>query len=287
MMTKLPKYISRFTIDSVMVVVVAIVILASILSQQFFFRIDLTSEKRYTLSDDTKEILSDLDDIVFIRVYLEGELNIPFRKFQENIHDMLDELKVYGGSRLQYEFVNPFEDADAKKQGQILEELYNKGLRPTNIYQRDKEGGNSEKIIFPAAMVSYKKVEVPLNLLLNNSSLAAEQNLNNSIEALEYSLVSTIKTITNHKIEKIAFLEGQGELNEFEVNDISRELSKMYQIDRGMLNGKPGILDEYKALIIAKPTLPFTEPDKFVLDQYIMNGGKVLWLIDAVQISIA
>jgi ABC-2 type transport system permease protein len=271
---------------SQLLAVILFVLLVNIVSQNLFFRIDLTSEKRFTLAAESKRILSGLDDIVFIKVYLDGDLNIPFKKFQESIRDMLDELKVYGKSNLQYEFVNPFEGETKKMQGKIIEELYSKGLQPTNIYQRDKEGGSSEKIIFPSALVSYKNVEIPLNLLSNNPGVGSSQNLNNSIETLEFNLISTIKNITSKKTEKIAFIEGHGELDEYQVNDITLELSKSYQIDRGQINGKPGDLDGYKAIIIAKPTLEFSEPDKFVIDQYIMNGGKVLWLIDAVQISL-
>ena len=159
-------------------------------------------------------------------------------------------------------------------------------MQPTNIHQRDKEGGVSEKIIFPSAIISYNNIDVPLNLLVNNSGQSAQQNLNASTEELEYNFISIIKSITNKKTEKIAFLEGQGELNEYEVGDITRELAKTYQVDRGSIHGKQGVLDGYKAVIIAKPTEAFTEPDKFVIDQYIMHGGKVLWLIDAVQVSL-
>ncbi len=266
--------------------ITAIILLFNIITHNLFFRIDLTSEKRYTLSKDTKQILRNLDDIVYIRVYLEGDLNIPFKKFQDNIYDLLDEFKIYGKSNLQYEFINPFEGESQEMQQKIIGQLYEKGLKPTNIHQRDKEGAVTEKIIFPAALISYKSIEVPLNLLLNNPGAGADQNLNNSIESLEYNFISTIKNITNKQTEKIAFIEGHGELNELEVNDISRELSKSYQIDRGIIHGTPGILDEYKAIVIAKPVRQFSEQDKFVIDQYIMNGGKVLWLLDAVQVSL-
>jgi len=187
---------------------------------------------------------------------------------------------------LQYEFINPFKDVSSNMQNKIIEQFYDQGLKPTNIHQRDKEGGVTEKIIFPGAIIMYKDIEIPLNLLLNNPGLTAEQNLNHSIEGLEYMLISTIKNITNSITGKIAFIEGHGELSDYEVHDISVELSKSYQIDRGIINGIPGVLDDYKAIIIAKPEKSFTEPDKFVIDQYIMKGGKVLWLIDEVQVSL-
>jgi gliding-associated putative ABC transporter substrate-binding component GldG len=265
---------------------IVILILINIIGQKWFFRLDLTTEKRYSLSRQTKEILKGLNDVVTIRVYLEGDLNIPFKKFQDNIRDILDEFRIYGRSMIQYEFVNPYEDVPANMQNRIIEQLNNQGLKPTNIHQRDKEGGVKEKIIFPGAMIMYRNIEVPLNLLANNPGLSAESNLNNSVEGLEYAFISTIKNITSQDTEKIAFLEGHGELSENEVHDISVELSNSYQIDRGSINGMPGVLDPYKAVIIAKPQKPFPEPDKFVLDQYIMKGGKVLWLIDVVQVSL-
>jgi ABC-2 type transport system permease protein len=270
---------------SILLGVFAIILFINIILQNLFFRIDLTTERRYTLSRETKAILNNLDDVVSIKIYLKGELNIPFKKFQESIYNLLDEFKVFGKSNLQFEFVNPFENTIKQMQGKIIAELYDKGLRPSNIYQRDKEGGSSEKIIFPSALVTYKDHEIPLNLLLNNPGLGPEQNINNSIESLEFNFISTIKNITINKTEKIAFTEGHGELNEYEVNDISVELSKSYQIDRGQINGRPNLLHEYKVIIIAKPTIEFSEPDKFIIDQYIMNGGKVLWLIDAVQVN--
>ncbi len=266
--------------------VVAVIILLNFVNQKLFYRLDLTAEKRYTLSGQSKNILRDLDDYIFVRIYLGGELNIPFQKFQNSIRDLLAEFRVYGKSNFQYEFINPFEDASEKMQTKIIDELFGKGLKPTNIHHRDKEGGVSEKIIFPAAIISFKDIEIPLNLLMNNPGLGAEQNLNNSIEGLEYAFISSIKNITNSKTERIAFLEGSGELDEYAVNDISTELSKTYQVDRGSIQGQPGVLDDYKTVIIAKPAKPFSEADKFVLDQYIMNGGRVLWLLDMVQVSL-
>ncbi len=260
-----------------------IVILIIYISQTAFFRIDLTEEKRYTLAGPTKEILGDLEDIVFIRIYLKGDLNIPFENFRKNIQETLDEFRVYAGENLQYEFVNPFEELTQREQNERLTELYDKGLQPTNIHSRDKEGGISEKIIIPGALIVYKNIEVPVNLLKNNPGYSAEQNINNSIESLEYEFISVINTLSGEKTDKIAFVEGHGELNEMQTGDITRGLANFYQVDRGQINGKPGILDEYKAVIIARPTEKFSEQDKYVIDQYIMRGGKVLWFIDPVN----
>ena len=125
-----------------------------------------------------------------------------------------------------------------------------------------------------------------MNFLKNNPKLGSGENLNRSIEGLEYELVRAIKTLSTDSIYKIAFIEGHGELYEPEVEDVSKELSRYYTIDRGVIEGVPGVLDDYKAVIIAKPTKQFSEADKLILDQYLMNGGSLLWLIDPVAVDM-
>ncbi|MBN2486312.1 MAG: gliding motility-associated ABC transporter substrate-binding protein GldG [Bacteroidales bacterium] len=261
------------------------IILFNIISQNVFFRLDLTSEKRYTISEQTKLILSNLDDVVFIRIYLDGDLNIELNRFRKNIAELLDEFKVYAGNRLEYEFADPFDGADAKTIDRILEELYNKGLAPVNIHQRKKDGSITEKVIVPGAIINYNDSEISLNLLMNNPGKTGAENLNNSVELLEYNLISTIKNLTNNEITKIAFLEGHGEWPDPFIGDLLKELSKSFQIDRGKLNNKADVLEPYKAVVIAGSINAFSEADKFIIDQYIMRGGKVLWLIDGVNID--
>ena len=263
-----------------------IIFLSARLLSSFFYRIDLTSEKRYTLSAFTKQSLHDLKDVVYVKVYLEGDLNIPFRKMQQQLKETLDEFRVYAGNNLEYEFINPFAGTDARVRNDRVNELIDKGLKPANIMARDKEGGTSEKLVFPGALVTFRGTEVPVNLLRNNPRSGAEENINNSIQGFEFELIRVISSFSADTIEKVAFLEGQGEFNEYQVGDITKELGWYFQVDRGRINGKPGILDDYKAVIIAGPTEPFSEKDKFVLDQYIMKGGKVLWFIDMVDASL-
>ena len=264
----------------------AVVLILAFLLSSFFYRVDLTTDKRYTLSPYTKETLRDLNDIVHVKVYLEGDLNIPFRKMQQRIRETLDEFRVYAGDNLEYEFVNPFADKNAKMTTDVVNELYEKGLKPTNIIDRDKEGGSSEKLVFPGALITFRNIEVPVNLLKNTVGAGAEENINHSIQALEFEFMRMISSLSADSTEKIAFLEGQGELNEYQVGDITRELGWYFQVDRGKISGKPGILDQYKAVIIAKPSGVFQERDKFILDQYIMQGGKVLWFIDMVNAEL-
>ncbi len=163
--------------------------------------------------------------------------------------------------------------------------LYNKGLNPVNIQAGDDEGGKSQKMIFPGMIVNYNGIEVPVNFLKNNPSLSYEQNILHSIEGLEYEMIQTIATVSSDTIYKVAFLEGQDEFPEIEVADITFNLAKFFTVDRGAINGQPGILDNYAAVIVAGPEKEFSESDKLVLDQYIMNGGKVLWLFEEVAVN--
>jgi ABC-2 type transport system permease protein len=271
--------------SSLVISLITVLALAYILSS-FFYRLDLTTEKRYTLSPFTRKSLKNLKDVVYVKVYLDGDLNIPFRKMQQRIRETLDEFRVYAGDNLEYEFINPFADKDAKVTKDLLNELYEKGLKPSNIIARDKEGGSSEKVVFPGALIIYRNIEIPVNLLKSNLGAGAEENINNSIQSLEFEFMRIISSLSADSTEKIAFIEGHGELNEYEVGDITRELGWYFQVDRGKLDGKPGILDQYKAVIIAKPIQAFHEREKFILDQYIMQGGKVLWFIDMVNASM-
>jgi gliding-associated putative ABC transporter substrate-binding component GldG len=265
--------------------IIVIIAVAWILSIKYY-RFDLTSEKRYTLSPFTRETLKNLKDEVSITVYLTGDLNIPFYKMKQRLQETLDEFQVYAGEKLKYEFVNPFEGKDSKETDNFLNSLVDKGLKPTNILDSDKEGGSSEKVIIPGALVHCRKVEIPVNLLKNNPGSTAEENINSSIESFEFEFMRVISSLVSDSTEKIAFLEGQGEFNKYQVEDITRELGWNFQVDRGSINGKPGVLDQYKAVIIAGPTQAFNEKDKFVLDQYVMKGGKLLWFVDMVDASL-
>lgn len=266
-------------------VILAIVLLLNVISGFFYFRLDLTSEKRYSLTETSKEILSGLDDYLYIQVYLEGDLPAGFVRLQKEVIHILDEFRTYAPRYLDYEFINPLEDPDPEVRNRIISQLYDKGLQPTKIKVIEEEGESSRNII-PGAIIHYKNLELPVNFLKNNPDLPWEMNLNHSIENLEYEFMNMIRNITTDSLVKIAFLEGQGELDQYEVGDITKELSYFYQIDRGRINGEAGILNDYAAVIIAKPVRPFSEADKYVLDQYLMQGGKILWLVDGTTVNM-
>jgi len=264
---------------------VAITILLCYIASVVFFRIDLTQEKRYTLSDVSKQILRQLPDEVFIRIYLDGDIPSGFKHLNKSIHEMLDEFRIFSGNNIQYQFIDPYESNDPKTLNTLVQDLYKKGIQPTNVKIKDAKGGYSEKLVIPGALITYNGIEIPVTLLSNNPGISGEENLNNSIQELEYNLINAIHSISNTKLEKIAFLEGQGELNQYQVGDITRELANYYQVDRGKIEGRFHSLDPYKCVIIAKPQTAFSEEDKFVLDQYLMNGGKILWFVNPVKVD--
>lgn len=260
-------------------------IVISVLSNFIPIRLDLTEDHRYTLSEPTHRILSGLKNDVFIQVYLDGEMPIQFKKLRRSVKESLDEFRVVSGRKIGYEFINPSAAGDGKERTRLFQSLVKKGLNPIDIRDNDEEGGSSQKIIFPGMIVNYNTIEIPVNFLRNNPALSPEQNFLHSMEGLEYEMIQTIATISSDTIYKIAFIEGQNEIPEIEVADITYDLAKYFTIDRGKIGGKPGILDRYSAIVIAGPEKSFEEKDKLVIDQYIMNGGKVLWLFEEVEVN--
>lgn len=259
------------------------VVFLSFLSGAKFFRADLTSEKRYTLSRSSKEELKSLDETIYIRIYLEGEMPAEFAHFRNTIEDLMEECRAYAGEHLQYEFVNLYDEPDEEIRNRIIGELYDQGLRVTSIQVKDKKGGSSSRIIFPGAMLSYRNFTMPVNLLRNNPALSHEMNLNNSAQTLEYEFMRAIHSLTLEEVPRIAFIEGHGELDSLQTHSLMDELKNFFQVDRGRINGNLDAILNYRALVIARPTLMFSEADKFAIDQYIMRGGKVLFFLDPVN----
>ncbi len=265
----------------ILILLVALVII----SYFYFFRIDLTSDKRYSIADQTKNLMAKMDAPLEVTVYLDGDLNPGFQRLKKSTAELLDELSVYSDKSITVKYENPsLADSPDQREKKYLE-LQTHGLNPTAVYERDKEGKSIQKIIFPWIEINYKGKKVPVCLLKNILGNSGEDNLNISIENLEFEITDGIRRLVNTKVSKIAFIEGHGELSEAETYDISKSLSRYFQIDRGVLASNAAVLNDYKAIIIAKPTKPFSESDKFIIDQYIMNGGRVLWLIDGVRIA--
>ncbi|HPF93252.1 MAG TPA: gliding motility-associated ABC transporter substrate-binding protein GldG [Tenuifilaceae bacterium] len=262
------------------------IILVGYIASVAYLRFDLTTEKRYTLDRNTKDVLTNLDDIVHVKVYLDGELPLGFRYMQRELSELLGEFEVYGKRMFQFEFIDPTSSTSKAEREAMLRDLTDKGLEPTNVQERDPKGGTTQRIIFPGAVVSYKGREAMVNLLKNNPALSGDENINISIQGFEYAILSAMLKLQPDSLPKLAFVHGHGQLDEFETGDIAQELVGQFEVHRVMLGGEVGGLDPYSVVIMAGPTKRVSEADKLVLDQYIMGGGKVLWFVDGVTVSI-
>ena len=256
-----------------------------LLSYFFFFRIDLTTDKRYSITQQTKQLMQKTAAPINITIYLDGDLNPGFLRLKKSSEDLLEEMSVYAQKGINITFENPSTAESTAEREKRYAELEAQGMTPTAIYERDKEGKSIQKIVFPWMKMTYNGKTVYVNLLKNIRGNSGEENLNISIENLEFEITDGVRRLINKEVTKIAFIEGHGELTDAETYDISKALSRYFQIDRGTLASDATILTEYKAIIIAKPTMPFSESDKYIIDQYIMNGGRVLWLLDGVKIA--
>jgi len=264
---------------------VIFIVLLNIIGRYKFERFDLTSEKRYTLSEASMNLAEGLDDIVYVKVYLEGEFPAGFQRLRNSTKEMLDEFRAYSNNNIEYEFINPSESSEDKIRNKLYDELMKQGLQPTSL-QLKEEGGSAQKIIFPGALFTYKERQLPLQLLKNRMGAHPEEMLNNSVQGLEYEIANVIRKLKSDFQPKVAFIEGHGELTPIEVQDISQTLAQYYRVYRVEINEKINALDGFTAAVIAKPTKRFSEKDKFILDQFIMKGGRMLWLVDGMVASM-
>ena len=266
---------NKWNLAIVILGLIAINIIASFL----YFRIDLTSEKRYSLSPTTKNVLKNLDDYVYFQVFLNGNLSPSYKRLQKTIIETLDEFKAYNKRLIKYDLIDPAKGKDEATLRNYLKELEYRGLVPSIDYEMS-ETGTSENVVWPCAIVTYKGREIPINFIYSNIPGSKEELINDAIENTEYKLIDGIYRITLQEKSKVAFIKGHGELNVLEINDLALALQDYYIVSQIPINHQLKALDEYKAIIIAAPDSTFDEMDKFIIDQYIMKGGRVLWLID-------
>lgn len=251
----------------------------NVLSSYFFHRIDLTKEKRFTLTSSTKELVKSLDDVVFVNVYLEGEFPSGFKRLRNSTAEMLNEFRSYAGNNIEFRFFNPLEGVSEEEKYDIVKELADKGIQPTNLQVKGEES-YSEQIIFPAATFYYKGKETSVQLLENKIGQGPQAALNQSISLLEYKFAQAINSVNRPYKPKIGIIQGHGELTPGDMQSMVNLLTKDYVVERFDMDKHLYIPELFKTIIIAKPTQKFSEPDKYKIDQFIMNGGSVLWLID-------
>jgi len=269
-----------------------IIILVNIIGSMVYHRFDLTHEGRYSLSKASKKLLSEIDDYIYIEVYLEGDFPGGIERLSLETKQILSEFKTQNDF-IQFTFINPTESKDNNTRNEILKQLYDKGLNPTNLQIKNGDS-YTEKIIIPGAIVKFGANEIAVQLLKNQIASSPDQNLEQSIRELEYEFTNAIKQLRSSLKPSIAFLKGHGELDGLDIKDLRNTLTEQYSIDEIDLRefevdslGKPNLkkklreLKLKKLLLIAKPKSTFENLDKYFIDQYIMNGGKVIWMLDA------
>ena len=265
------------------IVLVFIALVAiNFVASKLYKRFDLTSDKRYTLSKTTENIVKNLQETAFVNVYLEGDFPAEFKRLQIETKQHLEELSAIN-SNIKFRFIDPIDDAES---------LIKEGLEPSRLSVQ--EGGKvSEAVIFPWATIEYKDKKENISLLASQTTGSQEEQLQNSIQNLEYAFSDAIHKVTSETKQKIAILKGNGELEDIYLAGFLLNLRQYYilapfTLDSVNVHPQKTLeqLTDYNLTIIAKPTEKFSEAEKFTLDQYITNGGKTLWLIDNVTAEL-
>ena len=241
-------------------------------------RWDLTDDRHYSLSEATKTLLKQTDAPIEVTLLLDGDLNAGFTRLKKATEELMDEMSVYADLSLTL----------PSREGTELQDSL--GLRPIVIHEREQNGKTAQTTIYPYALISYKGRGAVVTLLKNTRGLSGEENLNNSIEQLEYAFAEALHRLQQTELPRIAIIEGHGEPDERYVWDLEQTLSQYFYVDRGaIIIPEQGVdvhlLDGYKAIIIANPQTAFSDIERFIIDQYIMRGGTVLWVVNGVRFS--
>jgi len=264
-----------------LVVVIATVVMINFIGTYFFSRFDLTSEKRYTLNGKTIDLLKNLEGSVYIKIYLEGDFNPSFTRLQNETKEILGEFRAYAKKDFNYEFINIYDEKNKTELENLQRNLYQKGIIPTELNIKS-ESGNKSQVIFPGAIVSFNGRETVWQIFKQQVGVPPDACVNNSVSGLEYELTNAIRKLQRVTKPRIAFIQGHGELDTLQTGDIYSTLSEYYDIDYVNINHQLKILKPYRAIIVAKPDSAFDEKDKFIIDQFIMKGGKALFCVDQV-----
>lgn len=250
-----------------------------------FIRIDLTEGRRYSLSSQSRQLAGELERPLEVVLYLNGNLNPAFDRLRTASLDMLEELSQYMPDGIAVKLINPSSASGEKQRQENYLRMDSRGLRGVSVNEHDREGKLSSKVVFPWMELVYNGDTVPVDLLKKNATLSPQEMLNVSIGDLEYGLTEGLRLLTLKEPERVAFIEGHDEFPEPYVSEATGLLSKYYHVDRGPVSGDPAELYPYKVLIIASPQTAFSEREKFALDQYLMNGGSLLFFVDGTEIS--
>ena len=270
-------------------ILAAILLILNIVAGQFHKRFDLTQEKRFSLSDATKKYVGEMKEPATITIFLQGKLPAGFQRLQNRTVETLNEFNEYSNGKIQYHFENILEGKSTpKEKGEAMQAMAQKGIQPVNlqVQQDEDDGGYSEKIIFPYALVSHNGQEFAVNLLENHRGMGPKEVLDYSSNLLEYKFAQAIQKTEQAAKPDIAYLAGNGQQLGINTIDMLSSLTRFYKVDTIDINTNIEIPSIYKTIIVTTPETGIDEKAKFKIDQYVMNGGRVLWLLDALNASM-
>jgi ABC-2 type transport system permease protein len=260
-------------------------VLLFLVTENIRFRLDLTADKRYSLTSASVRVAREISQPVVVELFLAGELQPQFRKLQQAVMDKVRDIGRYSGKPVRIILTDPYEAAAPKERSAFFEQLAEKGIRPTDVRQQTEQG-TSTRLIFPGAMIRYGESETGVSFLKYSAGFSAEVNLNHSVEGIEYGIISSLRKLMADEKPVIAFLKGHSELNPWEVHDLVTSLSDQYTVrfmtPEELTAGK----QPPRVVIIADPKDVFSERDKYFLDQTFMKGSRMMWLVDPVQVSL-
>ena len=260
---------------------IVLILLLNVIASKYLFRYDLTEEKRYSITNATENMLGKLDDVVYVDVYLAGDLPAGMKRLKAAIGERLDEFKIYSNNNIQYKFIDPSQATSEKARNEFYRNLAQKGLQARRLFD-NVDGKRTEKIIFPGAIITYGEREKVVSFLKGAGGQAA---INQSIEGVEYELASGIRSLTNDERKKIGLLKGHEESDSLVLAGLTNVLLEEYNVYNVNLSEKE-TLEGYDAIIVSKPKKAFSSQDKYKIDQYIMRGGNVLFFLDQLYVDI-
>lgn len=284
-----------------LVLSIAAVILLNVLASFFFTRFDLTAEKRFTLADPTKNMLDSLDDVVYFKIYLDADFpqgGGELKRLRDESRIMLEEFRARAGDNIQYEFIDPFDNPSKKEREKFKKQLQEKGLKTIlPALQGDGETGVTRQEFMPAGLVIYHGREIPIQLFYMNGDRVEVSEINRAIEKLEYEFSNAIRKLKKKRKPNIAILQGHGELDSLHTADYARTLREYYNVEYVTINGKLNAFRDtvqkadqfrrkYDVLVVPRPLKEIGPKDKFIIDQFIMYGGNVMWLLEPLDINM-
>ena len=263
------------------VIVLFVVGLLNLLAYLFVIRVDMTDDKHYSLSEASIELLRKTEASIDITLFLQGDLNAGFERLQRATKETIEEISVHSDIHFSTE---DLQSSYSKEEAERM------GMRPIVIHEREQDGKTAQTTIYPYALIQYKGKKAVVALLKNTRGLSGEENLNASIEQMEFAFMEALSLLLQTETPRIAIIEGHGEPDETHTYDLMTALSRYFQVDRGQISGIDSIvdahiLDDYRAILILAPQTPFSDQERFIIDQYLMRGGSILWAIDGIRLS--